>query len=86
VHFFLADVNEQHAVFAQKVARQCQPSVQEFQPGRVSPRVLLGDKSVVVNEIVVSCVVRRVNQNALYLPGEGHPQVAQSIEVVSLYD
>jgi hypothetical protein len=49
----------------------------------MSPRIFFGYKAIVVNKIVVASVVRRVNEDALHLPGECHPQEAQHVLVVT---
>jgi hypothetical protein len=52
----------------------------------MSPGILLRDKVIIVNEIVVAGVVWRVNQDALHLSGKSHPQITQRVEVVTLDD
>jgi len=52
----------------------------------MSPEVFLVDEPVVVDEVVVAGVARRVDLDALHSTGEGHAQVAKRIKVVPLDD
>ncbi|MFZ1830137.1 MAG: hypothetical protein WAW42_15545 [Candidatus Competibacteraceae bacterium] len=48
--------------------------------------IFLVDKAVVVDEIPVAGIVRRVDVDALDLAGVGHAQKAQSVEIVAFDD
>ncbi len=52
----------------------------------MTPKIFFGNEAIVVNEILVSRVVRWINQDALHLTGKYHPQIAQGVEVVALND
>lgn len=76
--------HKNHPVGGQKVARQDQAAVHVLQPFRVPVQVVLIHKAVVVDEVLVSGVVRRIDIDALDLAAMRHAQVAQGIKIVAL--
>jgi hypothetical protein len=80
----VVDADQHHSIVAQQIAGEGEPAVEEFQPGRMTPAVVLRKEPVVVDPVLVAGVVGRIDIDALDPAGVGHPQPAQGVVVVTL--
>ena len=79
---FIVDADQQHPILGQQVAGEQEATVHEFQPFAVFVEIILVHEAVVVDEILVAGVVRRVDTDAFYPARMGHAQIAQRVEIV----
>ena len=82
----VVDADEDHAIVGQQLLGQLQASVHELQPQRMAEAVGLVDEAVVVDEVAVAGVVRRVDVDAADGALVGHAQGAQGVVIVALDD
>jgi hypothetical protein len=77
---------EQDAVFSQEVAGDDEAMVKKLKPGGEPPGVVLVHEAIVIDKVLFAGVVGWVNEDALDLPSERHPEVTESVVVVALND
>ena len=82
----IIDADEDHAIIGKQFLGQHQPPVHELQPQRMTEAVCLVHKAVVVDEVTVAGVVRRIDVDAADCAFVTEAQRAQRVEIVALND